>query len=198
MNIRQNPVTRSGFLELAQAGIENATKAVEMLVPGKLMMDVLWAGSVPTPRLSELSGHPEELVTGAYVRVTGDAPGHALLIFPQRSCMVIADLVFGQPIGTAVEIGTMEMSLIQELANIMTSSYLTAIGDYYQITLLPDPPLMAMDMAAAVIDNVLISSGQFEPETLSIVTRFRSDTAVIDGFFLYIPEAIPALETEAA
>lgn len=195
---RTNPITGKGFLEVAEIGFNNAAESLRQMTSGCLDVDILWAGSVPTPRLGEISGNPEDLVMGVYVRVTGDAPGHALLIFSEESAMVLADLILGRAPGSTTELGELEDSLIQELGNILTSSYLTALGDYYHITLLPDPPLLAMDMAAAMIDSVLLSSGQFETETLSIVTRFRKLDETMDGIFLYIPEIVQTVETEAA
>ncbi len=66
----------------------------------------------------------------------------------------------------------MECSVIQEIGNIVTSSYLTALSDFYQCSMLPSPPSVAIDMGAAVIDSVLLNTGRFDDETISIVTRF--------------------------
>jgi chemotaxis protein CheC len=198
MTGQSNPITGKGFLNVAVAGINNAAASLDMLVPGRLSMDVLWAGSVPTPNLAEISGNPEDIVVGAYVGVTGEAPGHALLIFPRPSAMQLSDLILDREPGETTEIGEYEESLIQEIANILTSSYLTAIADHYGVTLLPTPPATATDMAAALIDTVLSNSGQFEPETLSIVTRFRCSDRALDGYFLYIPEVICTDQMEAA
>lgn len=193
-----NPVIGKGFLEVAEAGHSSAIEALHQMAPGCFEVDILWAGSVPTPRLGEITGNPEDVVAGAYVRVNGEAPGHALLLFSIDSALVLADMILGRPVGTTRELGEMEESLLQELGNILTSSYLTALAEYYQVTLLPDPPLLAMDMAAALIGNVLANSGQFENETLSIVTRFRGLKETMDGVFLYIPEILQISNREAA
>lgn len=190
MSAKANPVTGRGFLELAKAGMDNAAKAMETMVPQRLAVDILWAGSVPTENLSQISGNPEDVVVGAYVHVEGDAPGHALLLFSERSAMMLADLVMSQPVGTTVELSDMEYSLVMEMANILTSSYLTSMADHCHIAMLPEPPQLAVDMAGALIQNILVCSGQFERETLSIVTRFRTDTDIMDGLFLYIPETV--------
>lgn len=188
MTTRCNPILSKGFLNVAQEGLENAARSLEILVDGKLTMDILWAGSVPTSRLCEVTGNPEDLVIGAYVEVGGDSRGHAVLMFPKDSALHLSDLALCKPIGSSTELGAMEESVVQEVANILTSSYLTAIADHYHITLWPEPPATAVDMAAAIIDNVILCSGQFESETLSIVTRFRGHDVVMDGVFLYIPE----------
>lgn len=191
-------VLNKRFIDAARAGCANASESLRTLANDRLSMVVLWVGSVPTVSLGELSGNAEDLVVGVYVAVAGDLPGHALLMFPLPSAMMLADFVLNLEIGTTTEIGEMETSIVKEVANILTSSYLTAISDRYDIVLMPSPPMPAVDMAAAIIDSVLITSGHFEAETISIVTRFRGTERSIDGFFLYIPEAEAAAEGEAA
>lgn len=177
-----------GFYRAAQEGVTNAVRSLSMLGSQNFSMDLLWAGNVPTTEISGIPKTAEDIVIGAYVQVKGDAPGHALLVFPRGSAAKLADIMMGQEAGTTIELGEMESSVIQEVANILTSSYLTAISDYNHFTLLPEPPLMAEDMAAAVMENFLLTTGRFDMETTSIVTRFKSGEEEIDGFFLYIPE----------
>lgn len=199
MSKHSNPVmVSSEFLKVANVGLASAANAIKTVLNDEISMDVLWVGSMPTSSFGDVSGHADDLVIGAYVRVTGDALGHALLVFSEADTYTLADLAMGLPVGTTRELGEMEQSVVQEIANILTSSYLTAIADFYHITMLPDPPLVAVDMAGAIVGNVLASSGRFEPETLSIVTQFRIRSQTMNGFFLYIPEARPVGESEAA
>lgn len=183
-----NPIKDGGFLKIAKSGIASVSQSLEMMASNRLSLDILWAGSVPTPRLSEIAGDPESIVVGVYMPVNGDIPGHALVIFPVQSALLLVDLLTDQPAGTVIELNEMEISVVKEITNIITSSYISSIADYYQATLMPDPPMLAVDMAAAIVDNVLLSSGYVDAETLSIVTRFRSHLGKIDGYFLYLPE----------
>lgn len=199
MTEHRNPVNISAeFLNVAKTGLTNSAIAVQSLLSDSISMSVVWAGSMPTSQFGEVTGNPEAMVIGAYVGVTGNIPGHALLVFAETDAMLISDLALGLPLGTTVELGEMEQSVIQEIANVLTSSYLTAIADYYHFTLLPEPPLMAMDMAGAIVQNVLLTSGQMDQETLSIVTKFQVGSKTMNGFFLYIPEVVPTAEREAA
>lgn len=194
-----NPIIITAeFLKVAKLGLANAAKAVRILLSDSISMNVVWAGSMPMSQFGDVAGNPEDMVIGAYVRVTGNMPGHSLLVFARQDALVLSDLALCQPIGTTTELGEMEESIVQEIANILTSSYLTAIADYYHFTLLPDPPLTAIDMAGAIVQNVLLNSGQLDSETLSIVTKFRIKNKTMNGFFLYIPETIPASERQAA
>lgn len=180
--------TLDKFLSAARNGVARATEALATVSANTIQMEVISAGLAPTAHLSEVVGDPEETVAGVYIQVTGDIPGHALLMFPYKSALLLSDLVTGQTIGSTTDITEMEQSLLQEIGNIVVSSYLNAISEFYGCTLLPSPPCMAIDMGAAVVDSVLLYSGQYDEDTINIVTRFAGDERSVRGFFLYIPE----------
>lgn len=181
-------LTLESFLSAARSGVARATEALAAISANKIQMQVISAGLAPTAHLSEVIGDPESMVAGIYIKVTGDIPGHALLVFPYNSALLLSDLVIGQDAGNTVEITEMEQSLLKEVGNIVVSSYLNAISEYYESVLLPSPPSLAVDMGAAVVDSVLLCSGQYEEDTINIVTRFAGDEHSVRGFFLYIPE----------
>ncbi len=199
MSDERNPVAITcEFLKVAKLGLANSAKAIRVLLSDAMHMDIVWAGSTQTSQFGAVCGDPEEMVIGAYVEVTGQMPGHSLLVFGQDDALILSDLALGLPMGTTTELGEMEQSVVQEIANILVSSYLTAIADYYNMPLLPEPPLMAMDMAGAIVENVILGTGQMDRETLSIVTKFRVRNKTLSGFFLYIPESTEMVEREAA
>ena len=178
----------SNFLTAAKAGVKKAGEAVYAMSASAIRIDVISAGIAPTTRLSEIAGSPEDLVAGVYIKVSGEMPGHALLIFPYDSALLLVDLIVGRKLGTTKHLDELDESVIHEVSNIVTSSYLNAISDFYQCTLIPTPPCLAIDMCSAVIDSVLLNTGHFEKDTISIVTRFAGSSQAVRGFFLYISE----------
>jgi len=186
-------IALSDFHTAARSGVRKAADAVSAMSASALRLDVISAGVAPTSRLSEVAGNPEDLVVGVYITVTGDVPGHALLVFPYESALLLVDILMGKSLGSTKRIDEMEESVIQEIGNIVTSSYLTALSDFYRCTMLPSPPSVAIDMAAAVIDSVLLNTGRFDEDTLSIVTKFAGVRRSLRGFFLYIPEVTNAV-----
>jgi chemotaxis protein CheC len=178
----------SSFHTAARSGVKKACQAVSAMSASALRLYVISAGVAPTARLAEIAGDPEDLVVGVYITVSGDIPGHALLVFPYQSALLLTDILLGRPPGSTAHLDEMEQSVIQELGNIVTSSYLTALSDFYRCTLMPSPPGLAVDMAAAVIDSVLLNTGRFDEDTINIVTKFTGAQRSLRGFFLYIPE----------
>lgn len=179
----------SSFFTAARAGVRRAADAISLMSSSDVGMDVISAGVSPTASLSEFAGDPEDLVVGVYIRVAGDVPGHALLVIPYEGALRLVDILQSQPNSTTQELNEMAESVIQEAGNIVTGSYLKALSDFFGWNLMPSPPSIAVDMAAAVVDSVLLNTGHFDDETISIVTKFTGRKQSMKGFFLYIPEA---------
>jgi chemotaxis protein CheC len=188
----------SKFLTVAKSGVRKAGESLKTLSASAIRIEVISAGIAPTSRLSEIGGNPEDLIVGVYIGVKGDMPGHALLVFPYESALLLVDMITGVELGTTTCVAEMEQSVLQEVGNIVTGSYLNAFSDYYRCSLLPNPPSLAIDMAAAVIDSVLLNTGCFEEDTISVVTKFAGAKRSLRGFFLYIPEIVATPIQEAA
>jgi len=186
---KKNDFPAGSFFTAAKAGVRNAAEAIAVMSSSEVRIDVISAGVSPTAYLSEFAGNPEDMVVGVYITVAGEMPGHALLVFPYDGALHLVDMLLGQPHGTTKRLDEMAESVIQEAGNIVTGSYLEALSDFFGWTLLPSPPSVAVDMAAAVVDSVLLNTGHFDDETINIVTKFTGRGRSMRGFFLYIPEA---------
>lgn len=180
------------FLVVAKSGVKKAGESLRSMSASAVRVDVISAGISPTSRLGDVVGDPEELVVGTYIVVEGEMPGHALLVFPYESALLLIDMILGVSLGETESIGAMEESVLQEVGNIVTASYLGAFSDFYRKSFLPSPPSLAMDMSAAVVDSVLLNTGHFEEDTISVVTKFTGAECSLRGFFLYIPEVVAA------
>jgi len=187
---KKNDEALSNFLTVAKTGVKKAGESLRTMSASAIRLEVISAGIAPTSRLSEIGGNPEDLMVGVYVGVTGDMPGHALLVFPYESALLLVDMITGTPLGSTKHVDEMEQSVLQEVGNIVTSSYINAFSDFYRCSLMPSPPSFAIDMAAAVIDSVLLNTGRFDADTISVVTKFAGATRSLRGFFLYIPEIL--------
>jgi chemotaxis protein CheC len=67
----------------------------------------------------------------------------------------------------------MEESAIQELANIIIGSFLSAISDFTGIPLMPTTPQRIEDSFDAIIDNFLVKQSMMSNEALIFDTHFK-------------------------
>lgn len=182
-------LSANSFFTAAKAGVRHAADAISTMSRGQVGTEVISAGVSPTATLAEFAGEPEGLVAAVYIRVSGEIPGHALLVFPYEGALRLVDMLQNQHPHTTTRLDEMAESVLQEAANILTGAYLRALSDFFGLVLLPSPPNLAVDMAAAVVDSVLLSTSGVDEETISIVTKFTGHNQSMKGFFLYIPEA---------
>jgi chemotaxis protein CheC len=68
---------------------------------------------------------------------------------------------------------TMETSAINELANILIGSFLTAISDFIGATILPSVPQSIVDTFDAIIDSFLIKQSMVSENAMVFETRFK-------------------------
>ena len=81
----------------------------------------------------------------------------------------------------------MELSTLQEVGNIVVTSYLNALAEMTNTVLYPSVPAVAVDMAAAVWSSIL--AGAEVADYITIVqTGFQTDAEIIDGTIAFIPD----------
>ena len=68
---------------------------------------------------------------------------------------------------------TMETSAINELANILIGSFLTAISDFIEMTILPTTPQSIVDTFDSILDSFLIKQSMVSENAMVFETRFK-------------------------
>lgn len=173
---------------LADDAVQDAAKSIACLLGVQLEISAVRAHGVPAGKVTDLVGAPEDLAAAIYLKVDGDAPGHAAFVCPQDEALRLVDLLSGLPEGTTQQLDDFGASALQELGNILTSSYLNSLSEHTGLTFLPHPPQLAVDMAYAIVTAILVGSVEASSEAISIVTEFGQDSGPLQGLFLYIPE----------
>ena len=175
--------------EASTIGSGHAVTALSQLLDKKIMITVPEVKVIPVREVPEILGDPEAPVTAACLRILGDASGHILLLFPQSSALALVDLLLKQPIGSTKVLSEMGESVLKEVGNILTGSYLCALTEFLGISLLHSVPSLAFDMIGAILDSIVIEMQQGTNYALCIETEFmETNTSLVKGYFLLIPD----------
>jgi len=135
--------------------------------------------------MADIAGQPDEPIIAAYMPLTGDLDGHLLMTFPQDTTFRLIDLLLEQPEGTTTTIGELEMSCIQETANIVAATFMNSFSGGLKIRAEPGAPVCTQDMASAVIQSMLTEQAMVSDEVLLTKSDFLLDDLWIDiGLFL--------------
>lgn len=174
--------------ELGNIGVGNALTAISAMIDASVRMSVPRAGIVPIQEIPHIMGGPEKPVSAVHSGVTGEVPGHVAFVLPLESALATIDVLLRRPEGTTRVIDEQGASVIDEVGNIMTSAFLTALTDMSGLQMMPTPPETVVDMAAAVLTGVLLGMGPPEEGVLLVSTRVEENKGVVEGSFFYIPQ----------
>ena len=169
--------------EVSNIGAGNAATALSMLLNKKIDMSVPSVNVVRLEDVVEMSGESE--VSGTVVRVLGDIAGNILLVFKENTANTIIKKLLGTNEESNSEMG---QSVLCEIANIISASYMNSIAQLTNLAIAPSVPAATYDMLGAILTTTFIESNQYDEYILDIETIFLDDTEEnIGAHFYYIP-----------
>jgi len=176
--------------EISNIGMGHAATALSQLIGETIFLRVPRVTVTDIAQVPELMGGAERVVIGITLRILGDARGNILLIFPRESTRQLLCCLLRQGEGESV-LNELGASTLKEVGNILASAYLNALGSLLHMTLIPSVPMLAHDMAGAVVDYVLIELSQEGDLALMVETEFhgvKPGTEGIKGHFFLLPD----------
>lgn len=180
--------------EIGNIGLGNAATALATMVNKRIDMAVPQSKFLSMDEVMELIGGLEEVVSCVSLRLDGDVPGQILFLFNLDSTFNLVDTLMGMEQGTTHELDEMGESVVKEIGNVLTGSFLSAIGTMTGLNMIPTVPMFATDMLGAVLSTSLVAGGYVEEHILMIETLLFEDQEQIKGHFFLITEQ-GALET---
>ncbi len=172
--------------ELANIGLGNAvTSLSQMLGEEKINMDVPIATLIPLQDVPDFLGGGEVAVAGVYIEATGDVNLTVLFVLSLDSA---SNLITSLIPGTEGEMDEMGVSVLIEVGNILTASYLNAVSMMTDLQLLPSPPQIAVDMSGAIISTVMAEAHLIDDEVVLLQTTLNTMESQIGGNILILPD----------
>ncbi|MCL4212814.1 MAG: chemotaxis protein CheC [Gemmatimonadales bacterium] len=182
-----NAAQLDALREVANIGAGHAATALSQMTEQQIMISVPELTIAALDAVPNQISAPEEPVAAVLMRMEGDLTGLTLLVFPQPIAMRVASLMMRRPV-TAM--GAIEESAIKEAGNILSAAYLNALADFMQMTLLPSPPSLAIDMSDAIFTSTYVASSQGAAYVVCVESEFHLQEASerLRGFFLLLPD----------
>ncbi|MEG0386576.1 MAG: chemotaxis protein CheC, partial [Solibacillus sp.] len=144
--------------------------------------------------MMELAGGSENVVVGIFLRIEGDVEGSMFFILPIEQAnrfirRLIRDDSFDFYAPPVPEIG---LSAMQEMGNILSGSYLSALSDFTGLKIYPTVPGLSVDMFGAIISIGLIELSQVSDTVIVINTSIFEEDIIDDeavrGHFFLLPD----------
>jgi chemotaxis protein CheC len=179
---------------ISVAGAREAERALGQMTGIAIRLEVARVQTLAFPDVPALLGGDEAPVVGIHLKVYGECRANVLLALPPDAALRVLGLLFPPGVKTLEEMGEMEISGLMEMGNIVTCAYLNALSAALGMSFIPSVPMLANDMAGAVVDVLLIEQGQRGDAALVVQTEISS-APHLRGQILMMPDpaALPKI-----
>jgi chemotaxis protein CheC len=174
--------------EIGNIGLGNAATALAELLNKRVEIAVPKARFLDFEQVYVLTGGVEEVVSCVNLSLEGDIPSTVMFLFSEQSTYNLVDMLMGQELGATSELDDMGISAISEIGNVLTGSFINAIGGMTGLKMNTTVPMFAFDMLGAILSSSLVASGYWGDKILVIETLFFQNNDQIKGHFFLLPE----------
>lgn len=174
--------------EIGNIGAGNAATALAKMINKKVDMGVPRVKILEFKNVNDILGDAEKTVVGILLKVEGDITGNIMFILNDENARSLIKLIVGSPLGSDAEFNEMEVSAIKEIGNILAGSYLSSLSTLTNLKIYPSVPMLAIDMAGAILSVPAIEFGKIGDTVLYIETEFSEGEERIVGDFFLVPD----------
>ena len=186
-----NDIQYDVLREIGNIGAGNATTALSQMLNQKMDMSVPKVALVPFNEISDVMGSEDQTVVGFMLGFEGDVEGMMMFLFDTKSAHHLVNTLMMRDKEDGVEEGAefsdMDMSALNEIGNIVSGSYLTAISKLTNLKMISTVPEMTIDMIGALLSVPASEFGKYGDKLLLIQSQF-GELDFVNGYFLMIPE----------
>jgi chemotaxis protein CheC len=179
------------FRELENIGAGHAATALSAMLNQPVNINVPTAQFCEFNQMCDLLNGPETLIVGQLIEISGDMNGFIMMVQKEEDARYLASKLIGEieEANTSGEYSELMLSALQEICNILTGSYLTAISLLTGFTIQASVPSMVIDMAGAVMNLPAVAYGHTGDIVLFLETEYCDQDRKITGHFFLIPDA---------
>lgn len=172
-------LAKDAFQEIGNIGSGSAVTALSHLMSEEINGRSPRVLPLEYSRLPDAFGKIDESAMGVLLPFYGDVSGMLLFILTEAFVKELLMKTIGCPAGFR-EMDEYKLSVIQEIVNIMASSYFTAISAYTEKQIHISQPAVSIDMLGAMVndpaswimdlgqDTVCIESGFYQKDASSM------------------------------
>lgn len=174
--------------EIGNIGAGNATTALAKMINKKVDMGIPQVRILEFKNMGDILGGAENLVVGILFNIVGDINGIMMYVLEQNSAHSLVNILMGRDIKCTADFDEMDFSALQELGNILTSSYLSSLSTLTQLEIKPQSPQIAFDMAGAILSVPAIEFGKVDDRVLFIESTVEDGIESVGGYFILVAD----------
>lgn len=177
--------------EIGNIGAGNATTALSKMINAKIDMSVPKVKLLGFSELAEVIGTEGAVMAGILLMLEGDIDGMMMFLLDIDSARTLVNGLLGKNSDEHekddINFNEMEFSVLREIGNIITGSYLSALSDLTKLTIVSSVPSLQIDLAEAILSIPAIEFSKIGDKVLLIQTQIDNESQ-INGYFVLVPE----------
>lgn len=179
--------------EIGNIGAGNAATSMSKLINKRVDMKVPSVNIVTIDEIIDIVGGPGQLIVALLFKIHGEAPGSVYFILSIEEAESLVNEIAIDPAFSLLadaEPSELSISVLKEIGNIMTGSYLSALSDFININMYSSIPYLSVDMAGAILPSGLIELSQVSDYAIVVDTEINNenDKDSLKGHFFLLPE----------
>jgi chemotaxis protein CheC len=174
--------------EVGNIGAGHAATSLSTVLQQDVSIDLPRVCSVPTHLVGKYYDRGDTPTTAVLMQLQREYECDILLMFDLCEAKKIAAIMTMAPSVEELD-DSMEESAIQELANIVIGSFLTAISDFTGVQLIPTPPLRVVDAFNSILDNMLVKQSMIAERALVFDACFKRQGTDAKSILIIFPSA---------
>lgn len=175
--------------EMMNVGAGNAATALEQILNCEIVLRVPKVEMLPPSKAVSAIGAPGMAVSCVKMAMVGDIMGTIFFIIGEeakRRLILLAEEKAGLPAEGR------EVSVLEEIGNILTGVYLVSIHDFCGLNIYHTVPELASDMLRPIMDETVLSMSGGAQTALIVINEFvlvEKEGSPVRAFLLIIPQA---------
>ncbi len=138
--------------EVGNIGAGNSGITLSEISNETINLDKVVVKALDYTELVDSVGGPESIMVGLISMLTEEVSGVLMLLMPEDGVSTIANEWLGMEINNVAELDDTTRSVVKELANIIKSSYLSAISNLTGLKMGISAPSVCVDMIGSILD----------------------------------------------
>ncbi len=181
-------VAKDMMREIGSIGTGNAATALSSLLQIGVEMTVPKVEILGYNEAVAILGHPEEIVSGVLVQMTGDVSGVMLFLMKMDFINVVLQCVLQESIDRYEQMGEMEVSAVTEVGNIIISSYILSLSKLADMKISLSVPAFSVNMLGGIMTVPMTKFGYVSDKLMMITGKCIIGGRNVDSNVLLLPD----------
>lgn len=174
--------------EIGSIGNGNAATALSSMLNAKVTM------SLPEVSIREFNdaithiGNPESVVAAIMVEMSGEVEGIMLFILTKEFADEVLKRMLGKAESDFLNLNGIDTSVLQEVGNIVISSYINALSSLTNMNVNLSVPQLAVNMLGGILSLPMATMGVNSDKIMMITAELKIDGKELNSDMLLLPD----------